>query len=126
MTANINPIPLDPNIFKKLAGENISALKLVYLFDKNTVKTADRSAFNTSKSVGVTKSVGILGLDVEIIQFGELIDSFFTFPKNDPLFIGPNGAVTNTPPLTGFSTTIGHSMGSGGIYIDIQEPIKLF
>lgn len=111
--------------FKKKAGEILSALKIVYLSDKDTAALATNTAFDKSKAVGMTLGAATVGVDVTIVQFGQVLDPFFTFTANVPLYLGINGAIIDVAPTSGFVTIIGHSIGSGGIFIDIQEPIEL-
>ena len=111
--------------FTKVAGENISALRVVRQSDKDTIVTADSSTYTNSVPLGVSISSGATGVDIEVIQRGQINDFFFNFALNEPLFLGSNGMITVTPPTSGFVTQIGHGLGAGAIYIDLQKPTEL-
>jgi hypothetical protein len=112
-------------IVKKILSENISALKLVSAINLTEIKVSEPDTFENSKVIGIAIEGGTTGEKKKILEFGELADAFFTFALNVPLFLGLNGVVTDAPQSVGFNVTIGHSLGSGAIFIDIQEPIEL-
>ena len=111
-------------VFRKVADEPISALRLVYLTSDTNVSLADNLAFNTSLVAGIAISTALTGGEVEIVAQGIVKDPFFSFPLNDILFLGLNGNITNIPPTSGFSTIIGKSLGAGSIFINIEQPIE--
>ena len=109
----------------KIYAENISALQLVTASSSTEVKIAEPAVFNTAKVLGVAFQGGITGFDGRIILSGVLEDPIFNYPVNDLLYLGTNGTITNTPPVVGFSVTVGYSLGNGSIFIKIEEPIEL-
>lgn len=112
----------------KTCGEDISALKLVRAINDDEVVLAKPDTFSTSKVLGIAIQAGLTGEAITILLFGKVSDPFFNFPVNDPLFLSNNGEITNVPPvlpLQIYSTNIGHSLGSGAIFINISDPIEL-
>ena len=112
-------------VLKKVASEDISALRLVVATSETNIKLADKDLYEDSKVLGLSITSGLTGENVKIITFGQVKDSFFTFTLNEPLYLGDNGIISQSPALLGFSTTIGHGLGNGAIFIDIQEPIEI-
>ena len=112
-------------ILEKIAGENISALKLVYLNSSSSVKLADNSIESTGTVVGVSKSSSVMGGLVKVLVFGILEDAFFNYGINERLFLGSNGEITTIQPISGVLTSIGFGLGSGAIQIGIDKPILL-
>jgi hypothetical protein len=110
--------------FKKIASENISALKLVYA-DVLNCYLADNSDELKTSVIGVALNGANIGEEVEIKTSGELKDIFFNFSIGEKLFLGANGAITNTPPSSGYHVCIGHGLGSGAIFINIESEIVL-
>ncbi len=108
---------------KKIANETISALKLVVAVNDERVEIAEPDNYNNSKVLGVAITGGNVNDEINIVTFGELKDSFFNFTLNEPLFLEANGTITETPPTTGFVVTIGHGLGSGAIFVNINEQI---
>lgn len=108
------------------ANETISALKAIKLIDENTCELADSElTFQDAKTVGISLTAGNAGSTIRVQTFGIIEDASFTFPLNAPLFLKTNGAISNTPNTTGYNVQIGHSLGTGAIFINIREPIKL-
>ncbi len=109
----------------KIAGEDLSALKVVALSSANEVVLADKATCGEALAYGVTLTAGIMGANVEVLNQGILEDPFFSYPLNDILFLDSSGNITNVAPTTGFSLIIGKSLGPGSIYVDIDVPIEL-
>jgi hypothetical protein len=107
---------------KGVAQETISALRIVreglYLADPTTT-------YENARAVGLSVTAGTAGQVIEVLEFGEVEDAFFSFPAGVPLFLGPAGIVTATPPTSGFSFKIGYSLTSTKIQIDLMFPIQL-
>ena len=107
------------------AGENISAVKPVYISGTEEVSQADSDTKPEACVIGITKHAVSSGADVEVILSGELQDSSFTFTSGESIYLDENGNLTTTPPVTGFLTKIGKGLGNNKILINIEEPIGL-
>ena len=113
----------------KIADGPIGALSLVTATsDTNVINATDNSTYSNAIVLGVSLTSATIGGLVEILMMGKLEDPFFTYAVNDILFLGQNGVITNIPPslpLSTHSTTIGYSLGSGSIFLNIEKPIIL-
>jgi hypothetical protein len=110
-------------VIEKTAGETISALALVRFLDLNTVvNSTNNEDYFHAKVVGIALNGATTGGTVRILIFGIIEDPFFTYPANTLLFLGANGAITDIPPTTGFSSIIGESPAVGLISLSIREP----
>ena len=108
----------------KEVSETVSALKCVYLDSETTVGVADKSDSVKGEVFGVAITAGLVPEEVEIVNYGQIDDPFFTFPVNSTLFLGTSGVITNVPPLDNeVRTIIGKSLGIGSIFVNISEPI---
>lgn len=112
-------------IINKLANETISALNIVYLDTSTTCVKADNTTYTSAIPVGIALSSGILGDTIEILELGIVNDASFLFGLNVPIYLGLNGAITATPPSSGYLVKIGYGLGSGAIFIKIEKPIAL-
>jgi hypothetical protein len=112
-------------ILEKIASENISALKLVYLDTQSSIALADNSAEATGTVIGVALNTVLTGGLVRVLVFGILEDAFFNYAINERLFLGSNGEITIIEPLSGVLTSIGFGLGSGAIQIGIDKPVLL-
>lgn len=113
----------------KTADVAMSALTFVTATsDTNISKAINNGTFSEATVLGMTLSVAPLGGDVEILMFGKIKDPFFTYPVNTLLFLSTNGTITDVAPslpLATHSTEIGHSLGNGAIFLNINKPIIL-
>lgn len=116
-------------IIEREAFENISALKMVIVNLDNTVSLADSaSAFEDAKTIGMALSAATAGNMVRIATFGVVEDISFTYSANDQLYLSSNGDIKITAPATPtdtYNVFIGQALGSGQIFINIQEPTEL-
>lgn len=109
-------------ILEKIADENITAMKAVYLNDYHTCKLASNVDDNQGTVIGIALNSGLIGVTINILSFGIIDDPFFTFGLNEPVFLGTNGDLITTQPLTGVLTEIGYGLGAGSIYVKIISP----
>jgi len=120
MTTAIKKVSTNVVVDKYEADETISALKLVTATSDSNAEVAEPDTFANSKVLGLAMTTGNLGDKIKILTFGPIKDPFFTFGLNEELFLGPSGVVTNNVAGLNFVTRIGHSLGSGAIFIDID------
>lgn len=107
-----------------IAGETISATKFIYLLN-GEVFLAQPDVFSKSISVGVAKTAGSAGSNILTQDVGDFYDSSFSLTLGEPVYLGENGSITQTQPLTGFRVLLGFSIATNGIRISIQEPIGI-
>ena len=112
-------------ILEKIASENISALKLVYLDTQSSVRLADNLSEVTGTVIGIALNTVLIGGLVRVLVFGILEDAFFNYAINERLFLGSNGEITIVQPASGVLTSIGFGLGSGAIQIGIDKPVLL-
>lgn len=109
----------------KESSEAISGLKCVYLDSETTCAIAD-DVSGKEEVFGIAIDTAVsAGIDIEIINYGQLDDPFFNFPVNNKLYLGSGGSITDTVPSGIFRTVIGKSLGIGSIFVNIEEPIQL-
>ena len=110
----------------KIAGETISAGKAVYLDTATVVKLSDRSVTARQKCIGVAKTGATTGNPLEVITDGIFTDSIFSgFAINEPIWVGLNGVLTQTPPTSGVLLEAGYYLGENKIEVEIKRPIIL-
>lgn len=115
------------NPLLKIADEDISALRLLAATSATNVELAEASG-GSAMVIGVSRTAGNSGATIEIIQSGEVSDSSFNFPVDTKLFLGADGMITDvvpTAPSSEYLVRIGHSLGSGRIFLNIETPIRL-
>lgn len=109
----------------KIAFEDISAVRAVYLVSDTEVALSDFSVVGKQRVIGVSRSASLTGGTVQIVTEGVLQDaSFSSFQLNEAIFVGANGVITQTRPTTGVMLEVGYYIGNNEIKVEIQRPIK--
>lgn len=113
-------------VVTKTAGETISAGKAVYLDTATVVKLSDHSVVARQKCIGVAKTAATVGNSIEVITDGIFTDAIFSgFTLNEPVWVGLNGVLTQTPPTSGVLLEAGYYLGENKIEVEIKRPIIL-
>jgi len=109
------------------AAENISALKVVRALNATQVVLADSTMnFVEARCLGMAVNAITTGNTGLVIFFGAVEDPSFSYAAGEPLFLTQNGSISDVQdPLSVYNSTIGHGLGVGAIFIDLQEPIEL-
>lgn len=109
------------------AGEDMSALKLVYMHPvlDTSVYLADPGSLESSAVLGITKTAALAGQDVEVLQYGIIRDDFFGYLAGELLFLGAGGTVTNIAPNSGYLTRIGRQVTNEAVLVLIETTVAL-
>lgn len=106
-----------------LAGEAISALRVVYLA-AGEVFHLDAGSEHVRSVLGVTATAGALGAPVNVQRLGVMTDTAWSWTPG-PVWCGAGGQLTQTPPVGGYDLQIGAATDATTIILNIQEPIEL-
>lgn len=111
-------------VTKTTLSDTVAYKDMMYLTSSTEVDTTDHGSYEESLALGLALETRNAGEEVQVLTFGIADDVSFTFALHDKLFLGVDGAITNTPTTTvgEFVTPIGQSLGPGAIYIQISEP----
>lgn len=109
-----------------IAGETISALKVVY-YDHMTGRILKSSTDDIIKAsgVGVTRTAGIEGSEIEVVQYGLLSDPSFNFLPAQLVFLSDDGSLTTSAPNSGFLTRVGRAINENTLLVLIESPVTL-
>lgn len=108
----------------KTASENISQFDLVRLVSNNEVAKGSSDSADEAKISGIALNSASAGEDVTFVMFGVVEDNSFNFPLLSKLFLQSNGTLGTTAPSTSgqYVVASGESLGTGAIFIKIEEP----
>jgi hypothetical protein len=114
-------------VLEKTASEDITAGQLIKLDSSTTASIAGVDSYVNSKAVGIALDTVTTGGTVNILCLGIHEDAGYSFTVNEPLFLQSDGSVGLTPPSTigEFIVRIGESLGTGAIFIRIDEPTEI-
>lgn len=104
------------------AGESLSALRVV--FADVEAYYADHDYLPSMNVIGITVTAAIAGDDVSVMTSGKLSDPSWSWVAG-PIYVGADGALTQTAPTTGFVQEVARAISPTDIIINIQPPILL-
>lgn len=119
------PGPAGGSAFVRIAGEPISALRAVYELPSGVVHplSAD-DAEHIDQLAGITITSAAAGQEITVQRAGPL-DAAGLNLQPGRVWLGMDGALTQTPPEYGFDTLLGYATADQRLYIDISESIQL-
>lgn len=108
-----------------LAGAAVSGHRVVIEDESGTVIHADAlSVAHAERVVGVSSNAAAEGDPVTIIERGRMADASFAFTPGLPVFLGLDGALTQTPPAApGFILQIGAATAPDVLQVRLAPPI---
>jgi len=117
--------PAGGSAFTRRAGETISALTAVYEDSLGIVyPLSNTDEINIDLLAGIAITGAHAGADITIQRSGPLDASGLNLQPGR-VWLGMDGALTQTPPENGFDTLLGYATAEQRIYIDISESIQL-
>lgn len=109
---------------KKQCDTNISALRICKATSATTIQYASNlETILDAQSLCLSLQAGSPMAEIDVALFGQVNDGFFNFPLNAPLYLGDEGQIVATPPVTGHLVNIGHSLGLGAILLSFKAPL---
>lgn len=111
----------------KIASEAIAKFELVKLDSSTHASKATPDTYANAKVIGIALEAVSAGQSFGILLFGVLEDPSFTFTLGEPLFLQNLSTLGETAPTAvgKFVTNVGQSLGSGGIFIDVIDPVEI-
>lgn len=103
------------------AGENISALRVVRGDGSGGVVYASSDdASNADAIVGITTTAALLGDSVSVRIGGSMTDSSWNWSLGT-IWLGLNGALTQTPTETGALVPVARAISPTRIVVDVEQ-----
>jgi len=112
--------------FEREAGVPLSALTVVWEDVDGKVYPADyRNDTHVFSLLGIATNAAQAGGSVGVQRGGVLEDSFWSLTQQQRVYLGANGAVTQTPPEDGFLILVGMAVSPTGVVFQFTDPIDL-
>ena len=120
------PGPAGGVTFTLIAGEDLGGHRIVVVNDSGQAIYADPSntdhAFRLAgMTTGAVSSAGA----ATIQGAGEIIEPSWSWTPGIPVFLGPNGTLTQTAPTTGLSIIVAIVLASNKLRLDLYPAIEL-
>lgn len=106
------------------AGETLSALRAVYELDGQVLALDYRDAAHIDLLLGITLTAAEVGTPINVQRSGPIDDSGWSWTPGR-IWLGANGALTQTPPADGYDVLIGAAVSATRITLNLTDPIEL-
>ncbi len=120
-------VQFDTAVIYAMASEEIPALSLVTFLPFRRIALASSNNSDTFVNGIVVENLNQDEVG-RLITNGVVTSDQFTFDNDDinkPLFCGPTGQVTLTPPGIGTLQVVGYVYNNDSIFLNIQTPVRL-
>lgn len=107
------------------ANANLSALRMVSRSGTGYSYADPNSADSVWSIAGLAVFSINAGIPVTPLRNTSFSDSSWNWARGSPIFLGTNGALTQTPPSSGYLVVVATVLDPQTIFIQIEEPIDL-
>lgn len=118
------PGPAGGSTLQRAAGELISALRVLYELDGSVYLLDYRDAANIDLILGISLTAAGAGETLNVQRSGVIEDSGWSWAPGR-VWLGADGALTQTPPTDGYDVLIGAAVASGRLLLNLQDPLEL-
>jgi hypothetical protein len=109
-----------------LSGEELSGHRVVMVDMDGLVYYADKDTIQDSQRVlGITVGAVSQGVEINISTLGEMTELTWNWIAGLAIFLGNDGVLTQTPPITGFQMVVAFAITPTKIMINPKPPIIL-
>ena len=123
--AEQGPPGISGGLITKIAGADLSALRGVRAdADGKAVYCDAADAADADSAIGITQTAAAAGGAVTVVANGRMTDANWDWTPGRPVFLGSNGALTQTAPTTGFVQQLGVADSAISMIVGIQKAIK--
>ena len=118
------PGPAGGAAVQRLAGETLSALRVVYELNGQVFLLSSADADHIDLLLGLALTAAAAGTATNIQLIGAVDDAAWSWTPG-PIWLGTNGALTQTPPASGFDVRLGAAVSATRVILNIEEPVWL-
>lgn len=120
------PGPAGGSSLQRLAGEVLSSLRVVWEDEAGFVRALDpTNDAHVFRLLGLTITAAQTADPINVKRSGIHDDEGWNWTPGARLYLGTGGALTQTPPATGFDVLIGTAYSPTRIALNLQDPIEL-
>lgn len=119
------PLPTGGEATMRVAGETLSALKAVYELNGQVFALDQQDIAHAASYLGITTTSGNAGSEVVIQRSGTLDDGSWSWTPSQEVFVGAQGALTQTAPVNGFKLVVGTAASATRINLTLDTPVYL-
>lgn len=118
-------VPTDSNQLNMIAGEDISGHRVVVISDSGILKADINNINHTNLTLAVTTQAGTIGNNIKVLITGQLTEPSWNWSYDNPIWVGPDGVLTQIPPITGWLCQVATVINPTSILISPKQPLIL-
>lgn len=118
------PGPDGGSALQRIAGETLSALRAVYELNGQVFYLDYRDSAHIDLLLGITLTAADMSATVDLQRSSFIDDSGWSWTPGR-VWLGVDGALTQTPPADGYDVLIGAAVSATRITLNITDPIEL-
>lgn len=106
----------------------MSGHRVVYMNEAGLFEYASNDVLgHRSRALGLTTSAAMSGSQETVLTFGRITEPSWNWTLEQPVFLGANGYLTQTPPDAPalFQRVVGLPVDAQTLFVSIQSPINL-
>ena len=111
------------SIIAYVAGETISALKVVVVIGDNAFVADSTDSAHRGRVAGIAATAATIGNTGDVRAFGQMTDASWNW-TGPLLFFNSSGTLTETPPASGFSQSVARVESADTIFVDLTQAIE--
>lgn len=118
------PGPAGGAAVERVAGETLSALRVVYELDGQVFALDYRDASAIYLLLGLTLTAAAAGGHINVQRSGPLDDAAWNWTPG-PVWLGADGGLTQVAPVDGFCVLLGSAVSPTRLILDFHQPISM-
>lgn len=118
------PGPAGGTAVARVAGETLSALRVVYEIDGEVFLLDSTDDVHIDQLLGLTITSGNASENVNVQLVGAVDDASWSWTPGR-VYLGANGFLTQTPPDAGYLVLVGYAVSATRLILNIQDNIEL-
>lgn len=107
------------------AGATVSGHRAVMVDSNGDFVHADNTDPVLAEVIGISINSGLIGEPVEAVFAGEITHLGWSWTPQQHVYLGLNGALTQTPPVAGFFTIVGIATEPTVLQVSIEPAVAL-
>lgn len=111
------------SLVQKLAGETLSGHRAVFVDTDNKLYYADPADESARVICGITTGAASAGATASAQFSGVMNEPSWSWTPALPVFLSTNGALSQTPPPSGYLVEVGRALTPTSILIEFSTPI---
>lgn len=121
-----DPGPAGGSFLQRVASETLSALVVVWEDEFGRVRALDSTdEDHIFLLLGIATTAASAGNYLNVQRSGAIEDDAWSWSAGQRIYLGVHGALTATPPNSGFDVLIGTALSPKRIALNLQDPIEL-